>query len=96
MRPQAAGQEHQEGRQCGQRPLGRSIKSLGSANKSGSDIRLVAYVGAKSRVPFAKGREVSRMTTKNNYASLSQPYNIPIPILFLGDERNVNKSPSSV
>ena len=72
------------------------MQRLQFVKKSGSNRRLVACVGAKSRVPCAQGGEVSRMTTKNNYASPSQPNNIPIPILFFGDKGNVNKPPPSV
>ena len=69
---------------------------VASAHKNDSNRKLVAWVGAKSRAPCAQGGEVSRMMTKNNYASLSQPNNIPIPILFFGDKGNMDKSPSSV
>ena len=72
------------------------MQRLQFVKKGGSNIRVVACVGAESRVPCAQGREVSRMMTKNNYASLSQPNNIPVSILFLGNKGNVNKPPPSV
>ena len=72
------------------------MQRLQFVKKSGSGLRVVTFAGAESRAPCAQGGEVSRMMTKNNYASLSQPNNIPIPILFLGDKGNVYESPPPV